>query len=584
MALPGVGISFTTDLTEYPIRWAGDDDPGNFEGCSAFSTDYFSGAVALISRGVCGFLDKINNAAAAGAEAVLVYNNSAGPPIVMGGIEATTIPSAMLDKEDGEAIVALMSGTLQTTIGSNQVAGTKAIWADILASGSSRGPFELMDILVPEVAAPGTNVLAAYNTPGATAPFGGVGSDTEIDLMSGTSMASPHGAGSALLLMDLFPDWTPTEIKSALIMSAYLESMLKDDGVTPADPFDVGNGRIDLTKAALIGLVMDETVANFTDADPAAGGDVKTLNIPSYQNSQCVGECSFSRTVKNVAGVATDYVVSVDAPEGFEVVITPSTFTLDVDAAETIQFDINVENAELGAWQFGYVNFDTDATFTTGEPITDARFPIAVMPDAGNLPALVEQDVFRDAGGVILEDLYSIAINDMDIQTAGLTEADLFEFSLPGDPTNGDAFDNLDDVWYTTFTIPSGTKRVVMEILETSASDLDLFFGFGSTPSAGTMWDASATGAALEYLSWVDPIPYQWWVLVQNWGGDPLVEDDVKLALGLVQDVPSTNFDVSGPASVPALTEFDLEVTWDVPEMEPSSAWYRLASVWVRMH
>ena len=222
VALPGVGVPFTSNISDTSIKWSGDD--GNLEGCTAFSTDFFDGAVALISRGACGFVDKINNAEAAGAVAAIIYNNAGGPPIVMGGIEATTIPSAMLDKEDGEAIVALMSETLQTTIGSGQAKAVKAIWADIMSSGSSRGPYELLDILTPEVAAPGTNVLAAYNTPGATAPYGGVGTEAEIDLMSGTSMASPHGAGSALLLMDLFPDWTPMEIKSAIMMSAYDET------------------------------------------------------------------------------------------------------------------------------------------------------------------------------------------------------------------------------------------------------------------------------------------------------------------------------------------------------------------------
>ena len=573
VALPGVGIDFTTDVLNSPIRWAGDDDTANVTGCSAFSADFFDGSIALISRGGCGFVDKIDNAAAAGADGVLIYNNSGGPPIIMGGIETTTIPSAMLDKEDGDAIVALISGTLQVNIESDYVSANKQIWGDILSQGSSRGPYELLDILTPEVSAPGTNVLAAYNTPGESAPYGGVSTDAEIYLMSGTSMASPHGAGSALLLMDLFPSWTPMEIKSAIIMSAYDDTTVKDDGITPTDPFDDGNGRIDLTKAALIGLVMDETVSNFKNADPSLGGDVKTLNIPSYQDSQCVGACTFTRTVRNVAGVETDYTVMFDAPEGVVVTATPSTFTIPLGGTQEVLFEIDVQGAEMGAWQFVSATFATDDTFTSGEAITDARFQMAVMPDPGNLPALVEKEVYRDAGGVVLEDLYSIEITDLTIETAGLTEADLFEFSLAGDPTNDDPFDNLDDVWYTTFTIPEGTKRVVMEILETSASDLDLFFGFGPTPSADTLWDYSATGATLEYLSEVDPIAYDWWVLVENWGGDETL-DDVTLALGLVPDVASTNFEVSGPTSVPALDEFSLEVTWDIPEMEPLSAWY----------
>jgi len=573
VALPGSGPYFTSDLVDYPIRWAGDDVSANFDGCDSFTPNFFSDAIALISRGSCDFSTKITNATAAGAIGVLVYNNSGGPPIVMGGCEATTIPSAMLDKEDGDAIVALMTPTLETTVLSDQVAGTKAIWADIMNSGSSRGPYELLDILTPEVSAPGTNVLAAYNTPGATSPFGGVGTDAEIDLMSGTSMASPHGAGSALLLMDLFPDWSPMEIKSAIMMSAYDETTVKENGLTPTDPFDDGNGRIDLTKAALIGLVMDETSTNFENANPADGGDEKTLNIPSYQNSQCVGGCSFTRTVRNVADVATDYDVVINAPDGVSVTVTPSSFTIPVDGTQDVLFEIDVMGAEIGTWQFVTATFDTADAFTSSEPITDARFRMAVLPDAGNLPSLVEKEVYRDAGGVLMQDLYSIEITDLTVQTAGLTEAEYFEFELAGDPFNDSAFDNLDDVWYTTFPITPGTKRVVMEILETTASDLDLWFGFGPTPSEATLWDYAATGAALEYLSWVDPISYQWWVLVQNWGGDE-TPDDIKLAVALVPDEESTNFEVTGPPNVPGLTEFDLEVTWDIPEMEPGSAWY----------
>ncbi len=576
VALPGGGVAYSSDVVNLPIRWAGDDEAANFTGCSAFSADFFDGAIALISRGGCIFEDKVNNAAAAGAEGVLVYNNAGGPPIVMGGIELTTIPSAMLDKEDGEAIVAMMSSTLQTSIDKDQVAAFKTIWADVLASGSSRGPFGLMDILEPEVAAPGTNILAAYNTPGETAPFGGVNSTYEIDLMSGTSMASPHVAGSILLLKDLFPAWSPMQIKSALTMSAFDDNMIKDDGLTPTDAFDDGNGRLDLTKAALVGLTMDETKANFEAADPAAGGDVKNLNIPSYQNSQCVGECSFTRTFTAVADGS--YSAVPNAPDGVTITVTPSTFDVTADGTQKVLFEIDVMDAEIGTWQFATVTFATDSTHASGEDVSDVRIPLAIKPDAGNLPALVEKDVYRDAGGVILKDLYAIEITDLTVETAGLTEATLHEFSLAGDPTNGDAFDDLNDVWYTTFAIPDGTKRVVMEILETSASDLDLFFGYGPTPSEATLWDYAATGAALEYLSWVDPIPYQWWVMVQNWGGTA-TPDDITLAVAVVPDTPSTNLEVTGPAAVPGLEMFDLEVTWDVPEMEPLSAWYGWFSV-----
>ena len=565
------------------LKWAG---PSYTEGCNTtpFPADYFDGYIALISRGTCGFAEKVANATTAGADAVVIYNNRKGPAIVMGALESTTIPAVMVDQADGLAAIDYLTVThlgedVTIELTDDFVRRINDDWADIIDQQTSRGPYLLHDILEPEVAAPGTNIMAAYNTPVDANPYGQVdpGDVVEIDLMSGTSMASPHVAGSALLLMDLFPTWTPMEIKSALMMTADKSTMLKDNGATPADIFDVGNGRIDLTKAALTGLVMNETKANFVAADPAEDGDVKTLNIPSYQNSQCIGDCSFTRTFKNVADVATDYTVSVEKSADVAIVVTPSSFTIPVGGTQTVTVDIDVSAATIGTWEFAYISFETDDAFTTLEEISDVRIPLAIMPDAGNLPALVRETVYRDAGGTILEDLYSIEITDMTFEQAGLTEADIFDFELDPDPTPGDPFDDLGDVWYTTFTIPVGSKRMVLEVLETTSADLDLFWGWGTTPSLATLYDSSATGAALEYYSWLNPWDDPYWVLIQNWAGAP--DDDVKLAVAVVPDVDEGNFELSGPDSVPAGEFFDLEITWDEPAMEPFSAWYGWFSV-----
>lgn len=575
----GTGPAFTGSITG-SLKWAG---PSYIEGCNTtpFPADYFKGYIALISRGTCGFAEKVTNATTAGADAVIVYNNRSGPAIVMGALEPTTIPSVMVDQTDGLAAVAYLTthadDDVVVEITDTFVRRVNDDWADIIDSQTSRGPYLLHDILEPEVAAPGTNIMAAYNTPGATAPFGQVdpGDDVEIDLMSGTSMASPHVAGSALLLKDLFPTWTPLEIKSALMMTADTSTMLKDDGATPADVFDVGNGRIDLRKAALTGLVMNETKANFVAADPAEDGDVKTLNIPSYQNSQCIGDCSFTRTFKSVADVDVDYTAVVDMPAGVVLTVTPSTFTIPAGGTQAVLFEINVDGAAMGTWQLGYVSFETTDFFTTGEAISDVRLTLAVMPDPGNLPALVEKEVYRDAGGVVLEDLYSIEITEMTFEQAGLTEASYYDFALDVDPTNGDPYDVLDDIWYTSFTVPAYTKRLVFEVLETTSSDLDMFMGEGTIPSLASEITMSATATAYEYISFVDPTeedPITVWVLIQNYAGAP--GDTVKLAVGILPKVDEGNLDITGPDSVAAGDFFDLTLTWDIPEMEPVSAWY----------
>ena len=76
-------------------------------------------------------------------------------------------------------------------------------------------------------------------------------------------MSSPHVAGAAALLQALHPDWTPGQIKSALMLTAKVNGVFKEDGVTPSDPFDVGSGRIDLDDAGNPGITISDTGANY---------------------------------------------------------------------------------------------------------------------------------------------------------------------------------------------------------------------------------------------------------------------------------------------------------------------------------
>ena len=76
-------------------------------------------------------------------------------------------------------------------------------------------------------------------------------------------MSAPHLAGSAALVAALHPTWSPGQIKSTLETTAKIAGVTKSDGLAPADPFDVGGGRVDLTKAGDPGLTFDETAANY---------------------------------------------------------------------------------------------------------------------------------------------------------------------------------------------------------------------------------------------------------------------------------------------------------------------------------
>ena len=76
--------------------------------------------------------------------------------------------------------------------------------------------------------------------------------------IAGTSMSSPHVAGAGLLLRPPTPTGHPGQIKSALMTTATTD-VVKEDLVTPADPFDMGAGRIDIGAAGDAPLTFSDT-------------------------------------------------------------------------------------------------------------------------------------------------------------------------------------------------------------------------------------------------------------------------------------------------------------------------------------
>ena len=147
--------------------------------------------------------------------------------------------------------------------------------ADVMAAFSSRGPAG--PFLKPDIAAPGVQILAGH-TPRPDDVSGGPAGQL-YQAIAGTSMSSPHIAGSALLLKALHPDWTPGQVKSAMMTTATTK-VVKEDTTTPADPFDFGAGRVQVNVANKPGLTFDETA----DRMAALGNDplgAVHLNIPS---------------------------------------------------------------------------------------------------------------------------------------------------------------------------------------------------------------------------------------------------------------------------------------------------------------
>ena len=223
------------------------------DGCTAITND-MSGKIALIDRGTCDFTVKVNNAQAAGAEGVLIVNNVAGDPTAPahnGTVPAPVIPAAMVGKAEGAAMKPAGTATVDGT--NPQEVLTSNV--DIIAGFSSRGPARFTENIKPDFTAPGVNVYSSV--------FDEETGELGWAMFNGTSMASPHVAGAAALLLHENPELTPADVKSLLGNNA--DRTVTDHVNAAEDPGVMarGGGRINLERASAATTTFDPMSLSF---------------------------------------------------------------------------------------------------------------------------------------------------------------------------------------------------------------------------------------------------------------------------------------------------------------------------------
>jgi subtilisin family serine protease len=169
------------------------------------------GVIVLVSRGFCTFASKAARVKEAGAIGIVLVDNRAGEA---NGIPIQLeVPQGMIADLDGATLRAAMSpsGRIRVRIGKayeDIVTGRSGV----VTSFSSSGPEAINHILKPDIAAPGGQILSS------TLPEFSGGSPFAV--FDGTSMATPHIAGAAALLVQRHPSWSVQQLKSALMSTA----------------------------------------------------------------------------------------------------------------------------------------------------------------------------------------------------------------------------------------------------------------------------------------------------------------------------------------------------------------------------
>ena len=288
-AVPGefpdfAGISYAV------IEWPGSDPLACVGDASGLS-----GEVVLISRGVCSFSEKVANAKAAGAGGVIVYNNVPGDPIGMARTPGfdDDLPAVMVSLDDGLDLIAAAPTTAVIT--PPTVVSTVP---NLLADFSSRGPAPFTGIVKPDVVAPGVDILSST--------FAG------WELYNGTSMASPHVAGAAAVLLQANPGWTPARVKSALATTA------TDLGL---EVWEQGSGLIDLAAALEANAFFTPTNASFgvfQGKKPANGSIAIDVDSAATCAVESIGGTAASFISASVDGstLTVDFTGGRDAASG----------------------------------------------------------------------------------------------------------------------------------------------------------------------------------------------------------------------------------------------------------------------------
>ncbi len=199
---------------------------------------------------------------------------------------------------------------------------------DNIAGFSSRGPSYDFGIK-PEVVAPGVEIVSSVL-------------DGKTQAISGTSMAAPHVAGVAALLKSLHEEWSPAELKSAIVTTSV---------PLQGDVMATGAGRVDALRASAAGTFVQPTVVSF--------GQVSTA-VELWSTSRTF-------TLRNITGAPQTLTAAVSGlRDGVAVRVTPDSVTLAPGESQTVTAELTVTNSAVPIPYEGSLSFGGRITWKGG--------------------------------------------------------------------------------------------------------------------------------------------------------------------------------------------------------------------------
>lgn len=504
-------------------------------GCDPLPADSLSGHIALIERGVCHFSLKAFHAQQAGAFAAIIYNSAEAGDMVIGMAsgdrgDEVSIPAVMVPHSMGVGMIEWYdqhgaAAHVQIDPQARVVEST----GDVLASFSSRGP-TFRSNLKPDVVAPGINILSA-----GYAPVRGEAQHEGYGLSSGTSMAAPHVAGGVALLRQAHPEWSPLDIRSALMATAETAVWLDTERTEPASVLERGAGRVDLGRAVNPGLLFDNPALSFGRLHAVPGEPTRA---------------EMTVQARNISGRSQTYTLSAEKSErernSDNLTITVSPPTLTIGAGEVAQFTVSVLLApDTSAGDYGGTVTLEGGPGTLHLPLWARLFPAEQGPKV----LLIDNDGSSSLEFPDYADYYARTLSELAVPYTYL-DVDALAPSTQTLPDIGEMQKHEIVLWFTGDNeVASGTLPVPTPLTEADQNILMAYMQSGG--------HLIATGQNLADASDIENVPpgdeYGRSELYQYYLGARFVQDSV------FGETPGT-YRVVGTTDQPWLTNIVLDL------------------------
>ncbi|KAJ9128899.1 hypothetical protein P3X46_034366 [Hevea brasiliensis] len=352
---------------------------------NSLSPEKVKGKIVLCMRGLGMRVGKGMEVKRAGGAGFVLGNSPQNGNDI--SVDAHVLPATAVDANDAiEIINYIKSANKPTAI----IAKAKTVLnyspAPSMAAFTSRGPNVLdLNILKPDITAPGLNILAAWSRGSSPTKLWADHRIADYVIESGTSMACPHVSAVAALLRAIYPKW------STWMKNNKGQSIIDPSGKI-ADPFQFGSGHFRPAKAADPGLVYDASyddyIAYLCNYGYSKVGDYHcpkkatleptyNLNYPSVSIPKLNGTVIVKRNVTNVGAAKSVYFFTAKPPKGISIKASPSILYFD-KVGQKISFTLTVRARDAHTAKKYYKDDFAFGWYTWTDSYHYVRSPVAV--------------------------------------------------------------------------------------------------------------------------------------------------------------------------------------------------------------